>query len=168
MAALGKLSPIPPQPPQPSTGLHTLGLHKGIQGKQAARRTLDRTACMQQLAQVRARSTPDQMPTCVPTPMQRRVGCRTLNMRQNLCTTSTRARQCPAASCGQQQAYLVRPNVRAFSSAVWKRPWPNLLLVSMNLSWIFSSAVRLVSLNSGWRSVSGRLRVPATEPFTMM
>ena len=38
---------------------------------------------------------------------------------------------------------LSGPKNCAFSSRVWKRPWPNLLLVSMNFSSISSSAARL-------------------------
>lgn len=37
-----------------------------------------------------------------------------------------------------------------FSSWVWKRPWPNLLDVSMNLSSTFSRARRLVWVSRDW------------------
>ena len=54
--------------------------------------------------------------------------------------------------------------MRSFSSEVWKRPWPNLDAVSMNLSLISSSALRLVWGSSVRRSVMGRLTVPGTAP----
>lgn len=39
-----------------------------------------------------------------------------------------------------------------FSCAVWKRPWPNLEVVSMNLSSIFSRARRLWCTRRDWGS----------------
>lgn len=39
-----------------------------------------------------------------------------------------------------------------FSCAVWKRPWPNLEVVSMNLSSIFSRARRLWCTRRDWES----------------
>lgn len=38
-----------------------------------------------------------------------------------------------------------------FSSTVWKRPWPNLEVVSINLRSIFSWARRLVCTSRDWR-----------------
>ena len=43
--------------------------------------------------------------------------------------------------------YFLEPKIFSFSSLVWKRPWPNLELVSMNLRVIFSVATRRVCLN---------------------
>lgn len=59
---------------------------------------------------------------------------------------------------------LVRPSVLAFSSLVWKRPWPNLDAVSMNLSLTSSSAVRDVCVSSERRSVMQRFLLPGTAP----
>ena len=57
----------------------------------------------------------------------------------------------------------MRPIVRAFSSAVWKRPWPNLEAVSMNLTLTCSTAERDTWGSRDWRKVTSLLRVPATE-----
>lgn len=42
------------------------------------------------------------------------------------------------------RSFLSRPMKALFSAGCWKRPWPNLDEVSMNLSSIFSNAARLV------------------------
>lgn len=42
------------------------------------------------------------------------------------------------------RSFLSRPMKALFSAGCWKRPWPNLDEVSMNLSSIFSKAARLV------------------------
>jgi len=46
-----------------------------------------------------------------------------------------------------------------FSSMVWKRPWPNLEVVSMNFSSIFSMARRLVCTSRDWEYNKRRNRV---------
>lgn len=53
---------------------------------------------------------------------------------------------------------------RALCRRTWKRPWPNLEAVSMNLSLISSSALRLVCASRLRRSVTGRFLVPGTWP----
>lgn len=47
-----------------------------------------------------------------------------------------------------------------FSCAVWKRPWPNLEVVSMNLSSIFSRARRLWCTRRDWGSKRSRMESP--------
>ena len=53
----------------------------------------------------------------------------------------------------------------AFSSIVWKRPWPNLDEVSMNLRVISSCAVRDVCSKSALRSVTTRFFGPTMQPW---
>ncbi len=50
------------------------------------------------------------------------------------------------------------------SCGVWKRPWPNLELVSMNLSLIFSRAFLLVWTRRDLRRVSTRFLGPMQQP----
>lgn len=54
-----------------------------------------------------------------------------------------------------------------FSWAVWKRPWPNLEVVSMNLSSIFSRARRLWCTTRDFLNVMTRFLVPAMHPFSI-
>ena len=48
----------------------------------------------------------------------------------------------------------------AFSSSVWKRPWPNLEEVSMNLRTVSSRWQRLECATRDWRSVRQRFFEP--------
>ena len=53
----------------------------------------------------------------------------------------------------------------AFSSGVWKRPWPNFDEVSMNLRVTSSTALRLVCSKSDLRSVTTRFFGPTMQPW---
>ena len=55
----------------------------------------------------------------------------------------------------------------AFSSGVWKRPWPNLDDVSMNLRLISSICTREKFACKERRKVRHRFRDPATQPLSM-
>lgn len=61
-------------------------------------------------------------------------------------------------------AALRLPKVLSFSSLVWKRPWPNLEAVSMNLSLISSRADLLVLGNKVCLNVMTRFLVPGMAP----
>lgn len=59
------------------------------------------------------------------------------------------------------------PKNLAFSSFVWKRPWPSLLLVSMNLMLTFSRDCYLVLGMRLFLSTRTRFFVPTTPPLIM-
>ena len=74
-----------------------------------------------------------------------------------------RAKRKPAAQALASAFSL--PRLLNFSSEVWKRPWPNLEDVSINLSLISSSAVREVCATRDRRRVMHRFLVPGTAPY---
>ena len=60
------------------------------------------------------------------------------------------------------------PRIFFFSSNVWKRPWPSLEAVSMNLTSMFSVYQDLVVAKMDFLRVTILLRAPMTPPLRRM
>merc|ERR1719460_3023279 len=61
--------------------------------------------------------------------------------------------------------FFTFPKNLAFSSEVWKRPWPIFDEVSINFNVTCSCALRLVCASNVLRRVTTRHLAPLTEPF---
>jgi hypothetical protein len=89
--------------------------------------------------------------------------CANASQKQMRCPRMAGAALVPKPALPLQAAF-VRPRALSFSSDVWKRPWPNLDEVSMNLSLTSSNALRDVCGKMDRRNVITRFLDPGTAP----